>query len=134
MRQLTITDIKQAVKNIFQNKICKKLYLVITDILGSIILMIKTALIVFGIIFIAFILIFCFNPGLPGLIESAITNGDAVVFYRNNLPKHLTKKETRQVTELNSLMSKLNGESNSAVLIVKRKKETILCQIPKKEK
>ncbi|MHB1755558.1 MAG: hypothetical protein ACYCT6_08970 [bacterium] len=130
-KQLTITDIKQTVKNISQNKIYKTAYWIISDILNFTVLSIKTALVISGMVFIAFILIFRFNPGL---MESVITNGDAVVFYRNNLPAHLTKKETGQVTELNSLIVKLNRESNSAISAAKIKKEIITLNIPPKTK
>ena len=109
-KQITMSDIKQTVKNISQNKICRTAYFIIADILNFTVLSIKTILVVSGLAFIISILIIRSNPGL---IESAVTNGNAVVFYRNNLPARLTKQEVKQVAELKILSAKLNKESKT---------------------
>ncbi len=49
--------------------------------------------------------IIVFNP--------AFMTNKAVVFYRSQLPKRLTKQESKQVAELKALSAKLNKESNA---------------------
>jgi hypothetical protein len=106
-KQLTISDIKQSVSNITQNKTIFKMRSIFKWIFIKAMLALSLLLTLFGLVF-----IFGMFAGLLGFNPMLMTN-NAVVFYRSNLPSKLTAKESKQVSELNVLKAKLNKDSKA---------------------
>ncbi len=106
-KQLTISNIKQSVFNIIQNKTVIKIRSIFRWIFIKAMLALSLLLTLFGLVF-----IFGMSTGLLSF-NPMLTTDNAVVFYRSNLPSKLTTKESKQVAALKILSAKINKESKA---------------------